>query len=190
MSGLNRRSLFIRGGGALAIAASGTGFAVAAGQAGDGDDVVAGTVERVDGRSAWIAPADASLASPLRVDLDDGATVLRDGPAPLADFVAGDEVAAHGKLAEGALSATSFESVYRVVEQTVTARDGDQLQTDGVDMTLSSDSEPEGGGALGEEFDAKPIDHLAEGDRVVAIGRLDPDDHSTLIVSAVGVVPE
>jgi hypothetical protein len=191
-SGLSRRQLLVTAGvaagGLAAVGAAGAGSA--GGQVDDSSGkTIGGVLLGVTGaNSLQMDPAESGIRSPLDVEVQDGAVLLREGKATLSDFVAGDEVAVAGDFTPtGSFAASSVQSIYRVVDAEVSSRDGSSLRTDQGKLRLGSNSKAEGGTAAGHELRAEPLDELGRGDHVVVLGRRDPRSPE-LLVSRVGVV--
>jgi hypothetical protein len=139
---------------------------------------LAGLVDRVAGPTAvYIRVADEAgvAGNEVRVELAEGAVVIRDGPSDLTAFASGEAISAIGGFEGESFRATRVEAIYHIAQEKVAAAGEDELQTrDGTSIRLGSETEAEGGTALGHELAATPPEELRPGDQVVVLGRRTP----------------
>ena len=169
--GLTRRGLFA--GATVAAGAAAAGVAQAhpndtSPEVGIEPGWIGGTLRSVDGpRSATIEEWSGGIT---RIELNDGAPVLREGKASLADFEAGDDVSAQGDAVGDVFKAARFEAVYRLLETEVVTQRRNGVRSTAGDLHFNSDSKPFDGGALGHKVKKHPLNRL-EGKRVIVSGR-------------------
>jgi hypothetical protein len=149
-------------------------------------DVLFGVVERTQGPTIlYIRNPD--RPRPVKVTLAQNAEVSHEGPrgavrSGLDSFHTGDEVIVTGRSSGDQFLAAVVEPCYRVVEASVTRRDGDRLRTEDGTVRFDAASKPQDG--LG--ITAKPLGQIKTGDRIWATGWKDPAD-GDLVARAVGV---
>lgn len=187
MGEFTRRSLFGLG---VAGAAAGVTAVVAPSSGAETQRPwLIGSVERVESDSVFYVKRVRDDGPAVRVELDARASVLRDGPAALADFAPGEEVGAGGEWREdGIYVADTVESTYRLLDAEVRAADAETLVTDdGVVILFTGSTEPRGGvGPQGQEVEATPVDDIDPGDRVMVLGRRPGGVPDRLVAGLVG----
>jgi hypothetical protein len=180
-TGFSRRQ-FVAGGFGAATASA----LLAPAAAGDEEEGLwlAGRLVAVTGEDRCLVESEtAEGQAPVEVRLAQGAEVLREAPARLADFAAGEEVTARGDWESGAWAASSFQLSYRVTEGMVRRRVDDTLVVDGTVVALAG-AAPVGDSATG--WTAKPLGEIRAGNYVWITGRLDPAT-GTMAASVVSV---
>lgn len=175
--GLSRRTLLLGmgTGGFVAVAAG-----AQEGSAREPGEAMCGTLVRVvDATTAEVAAADGS--GTVSVVVPPGATVLRDGPAALGDFVAGEKVTVRGsRLPNGGFSAVEWQALYEQVEASVQGRAAGRLATSAGELTVDAQTQTRFFDD-GRRFRPVPVEAIKAGDGVVAMVRRDGRSGDALV---------
>jgi hypothetical protein len=180
------RRQFVLGAGAAAAAS--TGLAPGSAQAsspGEGGTWLTGTVVANDGTTLRVQQFG---GEPCTVAIGPGAQPTLEGPVDFSAFGPGLEIVATGAWDDdGTFVAGTLEGLYRVRDVTVTGEAGEVLKTTGGDVEVSAQTAPRGGQALGKHVDERAPAAIAAGDRIIAMGRIDPAD-GALAAKMIGTV--
>lgn len=181
---ISRRQLIGRGAaaglGGVAIAGSASPAAAGA----EERPVVSGVLEGVEGTNvARVRPLHYSTTrAPIRVEFAADASFWRDRPAPLGEFVPGDEVVAEGSWTTNSFSANRLEVLNRIVDGRVEERRSEILDTTRGNVQLTDITKPQDG----PDLEAKPLEELQAGDSIFARGRADAET-GMLVAYRIGV---
>lgn len=91
------------------------------------------------------------------------------GPAPITAYSDGEEMTVFVSDGEQRI-VTEVEHLNRYVQATIEARDGETLETSGGTLTIAAETRVLGA-ELSDQQETRTLDQLADGDRIVAVGR-------------------
>jgi hypothetical protein len=125
----------------------------------------------------------------LRVELTEGAAILRDGQAALADFHFDEEVAIGGRwTGSDTFVAHELTAIYRTFTTKIDERRAGELSTPRAELQIGEITKPQDGGHGSERLRPTPLADLKTGDEIFVVGRRDPVADDEIIAVRIGEV--